>query len=131
MDATKISEILEPGSISLRDERELNVRAKFWKTLRKAASQFPQSQEIIASYYCALDPKTPGKVRGILLAALAYFILPIDMVPDFLPMIGYSDDMAVFTAAIAMVQSNITDGHRQAAKNALDGDDNSKPSDLV
>ena len=63
------------------------------------------------------------RVRGILLAALAYFILPLDTIPDFLLSFGFGDDIAVLMAAFAAVGSNITDAHRVAARKALADED--------
>jgi len=57
-----------------------------------------------------------------LLAALAYFVLPFDFVPDFLPMIGFADDAAVLATAIRMVATHITPDHREAARRALAND---------
>jgi uncharacterized membrane protein YkvA (DUF1232 family) len=54
-----------------------------------------------------------------LLAALAYFILPIDIVPDFFAVVGFSDDIAVLAAALRMIQGHINDGHYDAADSAL------------
>ena len=54
-------------------------------TARKAARQVPFMEDVVAGYYCALDPSTPAKVRATLLAALAYFVLPLDTIPDFYP----------------------------------------------
>ncbi len=73
----------------------------------------------MAGFYCALDPETPTRVRGILLAALAYFILPFDMVPDIFMLIGFSDDIAVLSAAFAMVNSHMKAKHYEAADRAL------------
>ena len=75
--------------------------------------------EVLAGYYCALDPNTPTRVRGILLAALAYFVLPLDSIPDFLLGFGFTDDLAVLTAALTAIRSHITDAHRAAARKAL------------
>ena len=77
------------------------------------------SEDLAAAYFCATDAKTPMKVKGTLLAALAYFILPADMVPDFFAVVGFSDDLAVFTAAMTLVQAHVTDEHREKAKAAL------------
>jgi uncharacterized membrane protein YkvA (DUF1232 family) len=55
----------------------------------------------------------------MLLGALAYFILPLDSVPDILAGIGFSDDAAVLLATISMVRSHITPVHREAARRAL------------
>ncbi|MEM6460839.1 MAG: YkvA family protein [Pseudomonadota bacterium] len=119
MDEVKIGEILEPGDDDTRAEREDRVRAKFWKTLRRAARQVPLMEDVVAAYYCAFDLHTPHRVRGILLAALAYFVFPLDTLPDFLAFVGFSDDVAVLTAVLAMMRAHITPAHYAAAREAL------------
>lgn len=118
----QIEEILEPGSERQRNNREERVRKQFWSTLRKAANVLPMAEEVTAAYFCALDKETPTKVRGTLLAALAYFVLPLDVLPDFILGLGFTDDLAVIMAAISAVRSNITDAHRLAARKALSDD---------
>ncbi|PWJ80124.1 uncharacterized membrane protein YkvA (DUF1232 family) [Pseudaminobacter salicylatoxidans] len=98
---------------------EKKVREKFWRTAKKAARHIPFMDEVVAGYYCALDRQTPLKAKGILLAALAYFVLPFDAVPDVLAGIGFTDDIAVLTAAIAAVSAHMTPAHRLAAREAL------------
>jgi uncharacterized membrane protein YkvA (DUF1232 family) len=120
MDEVKIGEILEPGNKRKQRSREERVRANFWNTLRKAAKHLPFLDELVAGYYCALDPATPTKVRGILLASLAYFVLPLDIIPDFLLGLGFTDDVAVLMAALSAIRSNITPAHRAAAQKALE-----------
>lgn len=99
------------------DEDE--VRAKFWRTAKKAARQVPFMDEVVAAYYCALDKNTPLRAKGILLAALGYFILPADAIPDFVFGLGFTDDIAVLTAAITAVRAHLTPAHRLAAREAL------------
>lgn len=72
---------LTPEEEAARAER---VRKKFWSTFRKAVRFIPFSDEVVAAYYCAFDPATPHRVRAVILGALAYFVLPVDAVPDFL-----------------------------------------------
>lgn len=115
MDKPLDGEILGPED----KDRESRVKRDFWSTLRKASRYVPFADEIVASYYCAMDPQTPTRVRVILLGALAYFVLPVDAIPDFLLMFGFVDDVTILTAAIASVRGNITDAHRLAAKEAL------------
>lgn len=98
---------------------ERRVRADFWHTAKRAARHVPFMEDVVAAYYCALDKKTPFRVKGILMAALAYFVLPTDVIPDFLLGIGFTDDIAVLTGAIAAVRSHITPAHRLAAQRAL------------
>ena len=110
-------EIIGPEAQAKTTEK---VKGKFWATFRKAARHIPFSEDLVAAYYCAIDPTTPGRVRGVLLGALAYFVLPIDAIPDFIAGIGYGDDIGVLVAAIAMVGSHITQAHRDRARAALD-----------
>lgn len=101
------------------DPREDNLRQDFWRTVKRAAGKVPFLDEVVAGYYCALDEKTPWRVKGILLGALAYFVLPADAIPDFLLGLGFTDDIAVLTAAITSVNAHIKPAHRAAAKRAL------------
>ncbi|MEL6436676.1 MAG: YkvA family protein [Pseudomonadota bacterium] len=129
MDDVKIGEILEPGTEDEQDKRENKVRDAFWPKFKRAARSIPFSQDLVAAYFCAMDPETPTRVRGILLAALAYFILPLDSLPDFIVGFGFTDDIAVLTAAFAAVSGSITDAHRAAAKKSLDDWDGKAPED--
>ena len=79
----------------------------------------PFAEDLLAAYYCAFDRETPRHVQAALLAAIAYFILPFDFIPDMLPVLGFTDDAAVLATAIRMVASHITDDHRAAARAAL------------
>ncbi len=119
MDNVKIGEILLPGDEKTQDRQERQVRAKFWPTLKRAVRQVPFSRDLVAAYYCAVDPRTPTRVRGILLAALGYFVLPIDFMPDVFALVGFSDDIAVLAAALRMIQGHIADRHYDAADAAL------------
>jgi uncharacterized membrane protein YkvA (DUF1232 family) len=119
MDDVKIGEILLPGDDDTQTRREKQVRAKFWPTMKRAVRHVPFSRDLVAAYYCAVDPRTPTRVRGILLAALAYFVLPFDFLPDVFVMVGFTDDVAVLAAALRMIQGHITDRHYGAADEAL------------
>lgn len=100
-------------------QHEKSVRERFWTVFGRAASQIPFAEDLVAAWYCALDANTPRRTKAILLGALAYFIMPFDTVPDFLAIIGFSDDVAVLGMAIAAIRSNLTDAHRAAARKAL------------
>lgn len=119
MNDIKFGEILLPGDEDTQGKREKTVRQKFWPAFRKAVRHIPFARDLVAAFYCALDPETPLRVRGILLAALAYFIMPFDVIPDFFAVIGYTDDVAVLAAAFAMVSGNIRPQHYEAADRAL------------
>lgn len=119
MDDIKFGEILLPGDEDTQNRRERSVRKKFWPTFRRAVRQIPFAREVVAGFYCALDPQTPTRVRGILLAALAYFVMPFDVIPDIFAVVGYTDDVAVLTAAFAMINGHIRPRHYEAADRAL------------
>ena len=87
--------------------------------LRRVAAYIPFAEELLAAYYCAFDKETPLGVKATLVAAIAYFILPVDAIPDVLPVIGFTDDAAVLATAIKLVASNIRPAHREAARYAL------------
>ena len=104
-------------------KKAAKVRAKFWAVMKKAARQLPIIEEVVAGYFCAFDAKTPARVRITLIGALAYFVLPIDFIPDFILGIGFGDDLAILAAALKSVHSNITDEHRLKARRALSDHD--------
>lgn len=113
-------EILQPGDDpSANARREKSVRNGFWRTFTKAAGKLPFIDDVVAAYYCALDPQTPARTRAILLGALAYFVMPLDWIPDFILGFGFSDDIAVLTAAFAAISGNIKEAHYIAAREAL------------
>ncbi len=108
----------EPDPAKARAD-EKRVREGFWAKIRAAANRIPFIEDVVAGYFCALDPSTPSRARYILLGALAYFILPLDWVPDFLIGFGFTDDIAVLAAAVSAIRSNIKDAHYAAARKAL------------
>ncbi|TCM55014.1 uncharacterized membrane protein YkvA (DUF1232 family) [Rhizobium sp. PP-F2F-G48] len=119
MDEVKIGEILLPGDRSEQESKAQKVRRRFWPTLKRAVRQVPFSRDLVAAYYCAMDPSTPLRTRGILLGALAYFVMPFDVLPDVLAMVGFSDDIAVLTAAFAAISGQIKEDHYDKADTAL------------
>ncbi len=101
-------------------KNEARVRHGFWKKLKRQATYVPFAEEATAAYFAALDRNTPMKVRATLLAALAYFVLPVDALPDVFPVIGFTDDAAVLMAAMRLISDHIKPHHHVAARDALD-----------
>lgn len=104
---------------AIKDEGRLG--ADLWALLRKAARNVPFARDALAAWYCARDPETPTRVKAILMAAVAYFVMPIDVIPDLLPFLGFTDDAAVIAAALATVANAIKPAHREQAQETLDG----------
>jgi uncharacterized membrane protein YkvA (DUF1232 family) len=122
MNTAKIAKILAPVDAGEDASRESRVRAGFWRTAKRAARHVPFMEDVVAGYYAALDRNTPLRVRGTLLAALAYFVMPLDVIPDFLLAFGFTDDIAVLAAAITAIRGHIKPEHHEAARAALTRD---------
>ena len=95
------------------------LRRSFWRKTRRVAAAIPFAEDLLAAYYCAFDRSTPLQVKATLVAAIAYFVLPIDAIPDVLPVIGFTDDAAVLATAIKLVAGHILPVHRAAAREKL------------
>tara|TARA_Y100001978_G_scaffold4843_1_gene4002 strand:+ start:1068 stop:1505 length:438 start_codon:yes stop_codon:yes gene_type:complete len=67
-----------------------------------------------------LDPATPPQARLTLLAALTYLLVPTDLIPDLLPVAGFSDDLVAITAVLGLCRNHITPEIRQRAQRRLD-----------
>ncbi len=70
-------------------------------------------------YYLIKDNSVPLKVKITIAAALGYFILPTDAIPDIVPIIGFSDDLGVLIFALAQISSHITTEVKEKAKGQL------------
>ena len=79
---------------------------RFWRKLRGAALSIPFVEDLLTAYYCAFDRETPLSVKTTLIGALVYFVLPTDAIPDFLPLIGFTDDAAILAGATEMSAPN-------------------------
>lgn len=95
------------------------VRKDFLRKLQRLAAQLPFAEDLLTAYYCAFDRNTPTHVRTVLLGALAYFVMPLDFMPDLLPLVGFSDDAAVIAAALRVIWVSIQPAHRDAARETL------------
>jgi Uncharacterized conserved protein len=60
-------------------------------------------QHTLTVYFAARDPRTPMIVRGLALFVAAYAFSPIDLIPDFIPVIGYLDDLLLIPLGLALV----------------------------
>ena len=63
------------------------------------------------------------QVKAALIGALAYFVLPFDVMPDVMPMLGFADDAAVLATALRLVASHLKPAHREAARRAMENSD--------
>ena len=108
---------LVPHVMRLNEQR---VARGFWPKMQRVAALVPFASEALAVWYCARDEETPVAAKGMMLAALAYFVMPVDAIPDFIAGIGYTDDAAVFMAMLALVGKNLKPRHRAQARAAVE-----------
>jgi uncharacterized membrane protein YkvA (DUF1232 family) len=99
---------------------EIRVRRGFWPKLTRVAGKIPFAKDLLSLWFCARDPNTPAAAKGMILAGLAYFVLPVDVIPDVIAGLGFTDDAAVIAALISLVSANIKPEHRAAAGEALE-----------
>ncbi len=114
---------LDPARALVPAVARLNERivdTGLWPKLRRAAARIPFAADVLSVWYCARDPETPTTAKAMIMAALAYFVMPMDAIPDILPAIGYTDDAAVIAAVLAIVGRNLKPRHKDAAKAALE-----------
>lgn len=67
-----------------------------------------------------IDPSTPHQVRLTVLAALTYLLLPLDLIPDFIPAAGFSDDLVALTALLGLCTRHLSPEIRARAQRRLD-----------
>jgi uncharacterized membrane protein YkvA (DUF1232 family) len=103
----------------MTDNDTQQVKQNFWPKLQRNLARVPFAEDVVAAWYCAFDAKTPLKVKGTLIAALAYFILPLDVIPDVILGLGFTDDLAVLVTAMTLIKSHITQDHRDRARDAV------------
>jgi uncharacterized membrane protein YkvA (DUF1232 family) len=94
----------------------------FWSKVRRLVGKVPFLRDAVALYYCMVDPFTPFWAKAQIAFALAYFVSPIDAIPDMTPIIGYADDASVIVATLIRVARSLTDEHRRKANAFFDGE---------
>ena len=76
-------------------------------------------RKVLTLYYTMTSAMTPKWAKALILAALAYFVLPVDAVLDLLPGIGFADDASVIAATLAAVALFVTPGVRKKVEKKL------------
>ncbi|MEM7460129.1 MAG: YkvA family protein [Pseudomonadota bacterium] len=109
-----------PTQLPIPTERQRKrTKRKLIPKLLRVAGRIPFADDLASAYYCAIDPDTPIKVKLVLFAALGYFVLPIDAVPDVVTGLGFTDDATVLATALGIVGAHISEPHRIAARRLL------------
>lgn len=96
-----------------------NFRQKMTRYAKKAGREVVE--KALWLHYAAQDPATPKWAKAAMYSALGYFILPLDAIPDFAPLVGYTDDLSVMAAALVVTSMYITGAVKEQARNKVDG----------
>ena len=107
---------LVPASVKVNERR---VTRGFLPKLRKVAARVPFAADLVSVWFCARDPETPTPAKALMMAALAYFVLPTDAIPDIIAGIGFTDDAAVLAAVLATLSRTLKPRHKEAAQALL------------
>ncbi|MEL8054841.1 MAG: YkvA family protein [Pseudomonadota bacterium] len=109
-----------PTRLPLATEQQAKrTKRRLIPKLLRVAGRIPFADDLAAAYYCAVDEKTPRKVKLTLFAALGYFVLPVDVIPDVVAGFGFTDDATVLATALSIVGVHIKDEHRLLARRLL------------
>lgn len=94
----------------------------FWKKLKKYAKKAGRELALLGLelWYVIKDPETPPWAKTAAMGALVYFVCPFDVIPDFIPVIGLTDDYGVMAYAYLKLASLITPVIKEAATKRLD-----------
>ena len=95
------------------------VLTDFPRKLKENTGRVSFATQATAMYYALRDPKTSLKTKALLAAALAYFIMPIDVIPDWFFGLGFTDDLAVIVTVLRQLSSSITPEHYELARRRL------------
>ena len=93
----------------------------FWSTVKTMAKKAGKQLIYLALllYYTLMSSSVSLTDRAIIIGALGYFIFPFDIIPDYIPFIGYTDDLSILYLAYKKVKANINNSIRIQAKNKL------------
>ena len=106
------------NALSNQGDAQYYSRNGFWNKLRNFARTAGREvvENALSLYYTAQAPDTPAWAKTIIYGVLGYFILPVDAIPDLIPGVGFSDDLAALVAALATVEVHVTPEIKNRAK---------------
>ena len=73
-------------------------------------------QHTLVAYFAARDPRTPWLARGLALLVAAYALSPIDLIPDFIPVLGYLDDLVIVPLGLVLVLRLLPEEVKRSAR---------------
>ena len=110
-----------PVPIPKSYDRE-RVEQNFWPKFKRLAGQVPGIADLLALYYYMNSDVAPAKHKVSVIATLAYFIMPMDLIPDFLGVLGYTDDVALAVGLIKFIGADVMKPFRLYSRRWLAGE---------
>ncbi|MBM7704366.1 YkvA family protein [Metabacillus iocasae] len=94
---------------------------RFWAKVKRVGKKAGSSviYAVLLLYYTLQKPEVPKKTKGMIIGALGYFILPLDLIPDLMAGVGYTDDLGALGIALLQVAMYIDDDIKQKSKEKL------------
>ncbi len=114
-----IKELIEASQDIVSDPNEKLVRESFKSKVKSNLAKIPFLKDAVEMYFFAIDDESPLGPKLVAFGALAYFIMPFDAIPDFIPLTGFTDDAAVIATALLTLKAHITDKHKEQANRWL------------
>lgn len=102
----------------MKKSEQYFTEEKFWDKLKKFAKKAGSSvvYAVLLLYYTLQKPEVPKKTKAVIIGALGYFILPVDLIPDMMLGVGFTDDLGALGIALFQVAMYIDDDIKQKAK---------------
>ena len=108
----------EIENLDIEKYRDRYSEEGLWEKIRKNIAKIGVKviYQALLLFYVAQSPNCPAKIKAGIIGALGYLISPLDLIPDFMPGIGFADDAAAIAAAVALAQVYINDEIRAQAR---------------
>lgn len=106
---------------NMENYQSLYSESGFWDKVEKVATivGIKTIYAALLLYYVLQDKTVPLQQRAIIYGALGYFILPIDLIPDYIPFVGFADDLSALLYAVHAVWKSVTPEMKARAKERL------------
>lgn len=107
-----VSDVMRENSEGAQAD-QARVERELADKIRSARTWFTREVKLLFEFM--QDPNAPVMGKAVAVAALLYFIVPVDLIPDFIPVVGYADDAAVIAAAVMHLSSELKNyaAHRE------------------
>lgn len=113
----------ESAQAALQDSKYADSFSEdgFWDKIKGVAGKAGKKviKEALLLWYVLKSPDVPWTQKSAIIGALGYFVAPLDLIPDFIPVAGFTDDAAALVAVHEMVQASITPEIEEQAENKI------------